>query len=112
MKPYDQITKEQVIKWGTPIILTLLLAGFFLIRPITYYQDEIGFAFCNPILWLLGQDHLMWERTPDGSNPNIISFPSGLFCALSFAVHIAIFAFPIAGLIALWKRAFKRPSKW
>jgi len=105
MKPYDRITKKQIIKWGTPITLTLLFAGFFLIRPITYYQNEMGYAFCNPTLWFLGLDHLMWEITPDPNSSKDISMAGGLFCSLSGVMHIVLAALAVIKIIPLWQDA-------
>jgi len=113
MKFYDQIKIESIVRWGIPIVLTLLLLSFLLARPISNCKQEIGYAFCNPTLWLLGQDDLMWERPldPKYESKNMLSDGGIFLCILSFFVHVAVLIFIIVMLVTLWVRAAKKRAR-
>jgi len=110
MKPYDQIDVKQIVKWGIPIILTLAFASFFSARLLGMFRQEIACTFCNPTLWFLGLDDLMWEipKDPKRSIDNTQAF--GVFAFLSFVVHLAAFIAGIIGLVKLWKRILGKRS--
>ena len=106
MEPYDRINWKAIGRWALPIVLTTLLVAFLLARPLTRCQ-AVGYAFCNPTLWLLGQDHLMWEMPLHSPASKNISMGGSLLCLLSFFVHAAALIFSIIGLVVLWKNVFE-----
>ncbi len=110
MKPYDQINWKSVIRWSTFIFLTIVFAGFFLVKPIMHLEQELGFAFCNPTLWLLDLEELMWNVPTEFNthqNKDMLTFSGFMCCMLSFAVHIILFILGIMGLCHLRERAIK-----
>jgi len=110
MKPYDQINWKSVIRWSTFIFLPIVLAGFLLIKPIMYFEQELGYAFANPTLWLLDLEHLMWEQpiTTNHRGNEHISGAGFICCGLSSVAHIVALSFSIAGLCSLYDRAKRR----
>ncbi len=108
MKPYDRINWKVVAK-SIVVLLALCLVGFLVARPIIAISgwfsgmgDWLGYAFCNPTLWLLGLDDLMWGN-PVG---NMMTSGRGLgmilLCGISIVVHIVVIVFSFSGLSELW----------
>jgi len=110
MKPYDQINWKSIIRWGIPTILTLLFLGFLFARLVADYIEmgAVGYAFCNPTLWLLGLDHLMWDASAVHDTSNTLSGAGFFLILLSIVVHIVALVFGIVGLVMLWCHAAEK----
>ncbi len=115
MQPYSKINMQRMAKWGIPTIVTLAFIAFLLARPIIsfviYSSHALGFAFCNPTLWLLGQDHLMWETPLWDINPDRITPGAAIACILSGIIHLILLIFIIWRIVVLWIRANRRTRR-
>ncbi len=112
MKPYDRINRKTVAN-TLLILLALLLFTLAFSRPLYaignwFYgiRDHIAFAFCNPTLWVLGLDDVMWKLPKDLPNRE-----EGIVALLSFVsviVHILVIIFTPAVFVDFWKRINKK----
>ncbi len=120
MKPYDRINWKIVTK----ALLAFLAFGvvcFLLGRPLHAFgnwiagiSDYLGFAFCNPTLWFLGLDELMWENPIENFGRVLKHGKHGkaeglvFLCILSGIIHVAILGFGTHGGYRLWQRLDKK----
>ncbi len=93
MKPYDRINWKVVANVFL-VLLALGLVGLMLARPLSVvgsWFDGIGpylaHAFCDPVLWLLGLDDLMWGR-PEIQMGSIQAGGMGVLYILSVIAHL------------------------
>ena len=93
MKLYDRINWK-VVANAFLILLALSLVGLMLGRPLSLFggwlsgiSDYLGHAFCDPVLWLLGLDDLMWGR-PEIQMGSIQAAGMGLLYILSVIAHL------------------------
>ncbi len=115
MQPYSKDNMRRMVIWGIPIIATLALVALLLVRPIFAFVNhnghEIGFAFCNPILWLLGLDNLMWEAPMWNVRPDRVTPGAAVAIFFSVVAHIVLAIFTVWGIVILWIRAGKKSIK-
>ncbi len=127
MKPYNKINLKAVTK-AALIILGMFILFCLLARPATvvvlwiynsalwFYSvgDYFTYTFCNPTLWFLGFDELMWEypvtsfKSADGRDVSGEGAGFGFLCILSTIAHIATLIFTIKGFNSLWKYIDKK----
>ena len=117
MKPYDQINYKVMAK-AALVVLGLGLIAFFLGRPIVacvQWMDGagrwFGYSFCNPTLWFLGLDEMMWEcPVKDAGHIRNEGKACGLFVLglLSVIAHTAVAIGSVFGFIKLWTLVDKK----
>ncbi len=114
MKPYDRINRKAVANFAVAAV-TLLIIVALLFRPIISIAmwiygigDYVGFAFCNPTLWLFGFDEVMWDYPDLRDLPMKMrearQFGIVILCLLSGAAHIFAVVWTFIGLSVLYKR--------
>ncbi len=115
MKPYSNINSKAVAN-TIVIILALCLGTFLLRRPLGYIvhwvtnvidYNYFGYMFCNPTLWFLGLDEVMWE-CPRHSKGSASELGMILLFLISLIVHIIAFILSVVGLCELWGRINKK----
>ncbi len=114
MKPYSNINSKAV--YSTIVILVGLCLGAFLFGRIlcgvgnwvisTNYS-WLAIAFCNPTLWLLGLDEMMWEW-PHFGRTDVSEIGLIFLCILSGIVHVVAIVASIGGLCELWNHIRKK----
>ncbi len=118
MNLYNKINRKLAGNAAIAIV-ALSIISFLLGRPAVELviclggiSDYLGFAFCNPTLWLTGQDHLMWEapklahlqRIEKGNR----EFGLCILCFFSFVVHAALVSGLTTGLYQFYNRLNKK----
>lgn len=118
MKPYDRISLKAV--YSTIIILlTLCLVVFLSGRilgglfnwiigiSIDIDFNYFGYAFCNPTLWFLGLDEIMWE-SPQPESPSFAEIGLLLLCIISFIAHAFAIILSFCKLGDTWDSIHKK----
>ncbi len=114
MKPYDKISRKTVHS-AIVIFLGLCLVAFLSSRIlggighwiIGINYNYFGYSFCNPTLWLLGLDEMMWEF-PQSARHKAGEVGILLLYILSFIVHALAVAFSFCMLADTWNRIRKK----
>ncbi len=71
--------------------------------------DYFAYAFCNPSLWLLGFDEVLWKcpveqfNNPADGEPSSEGVGLSLLFLFSAVAHITTLVFTIKGFKFLWK---------
>ena len=92
---------EEIRYYVLPTILLVILATIMFAKPLYHCRSWLGPAFCNPILWLTWQDHLILPLPEFGNGD--ASFFFTMLCVLSFLAHAVTVVASIAGIITLFE---------